>query len=194
MTDASTLTTGSNPMRHLLSSSDRVLVSLVLALATLSLPWLGGCASGASGGARIEAADLDRLTGAGWKGSLIYRDYQTNKPTAIETTLDVARVEGSDTPRWDFRRGYPKEPHANAGEVIALSADGTMLGEERVIERAQLPGGGVKIVTEQESMDNDKPSRFRFVYTIDERSLRIVKLVRTGDEPEFERNRVELTR
>jgi hypothetical protein len=169
-----------------------VLVSLVLALA--ALPLLGGCASGASGGARVEPADLDRLTGVGWKGSLIYRDYQTNKPTAIETTLDVARVEGSETPQWDFRRGYPKEPHANANEVIALNADGTMLGEERVIERAALPGGGVKIVTEQESTDNDKPARFRFVYTIDERSLRIVKLVRTGDEPEFERNRIELTR
>ncbi|MBY0112308.1 MAG: hypothetical protein K2Y21_05770 [Phycisphaerales bacterium] len=181
-------------MQHLFCSPDRVLVSLLLVLAAFSMSLVGGCASGASGAARVEAADLDRLTGTTWKGSLIYRDYQTNKPTAIETTLDVARVEGSETPRWDFRRGYPKEPHANANELIALNADGTMLGEERVVERAALPGGGVKIVTEQESKDNNKPALLRFVYTIDERSLRIVKLVRTGDEPEFERNRVELTR
>lgn len=186
-------------MRHLLNSPDRVLASLVLALTALSLWLLGGCASGtprdaAGGAAIVEPADLDRLTGPTWNGSLIYRDYQTNKPTAIETTLDIARVEGSATPRWDFRRGYPKEPHANANELIALNAGGTMLGDERVIERAALPGGGVRIVTEQESKDNNKPARLRFIYTIDDRSLRIVKLVRTSDEPEFERNRVELTR
>lgn len=186
-------------MRYLFRSPDRVLAGFVMGLAALWLSLLGGCASGtpqdaAAGAAIVEPSDIDRLTGPTWNGSLIYRDYQTNKPTAIETTLDVARVEGSATPRWDFRRGYPKEPHANANEMIALNAGGTMLGDERVIERAASPGGGVRIVTEQESNDNNKPARLRFIYSIDDRSLRIVKLVRTSDEPEFERNRVELTR
>jgi len=169
---------------------------VVWLLVLIAASALGGCKSGAM----VRAADLDRLTGPEWKGTLTYRDYTTDKETSIESTLTVVKVAGlaevgndfadaGVTPGWDFRIGYPREPKMNSSEVIKISPGGDRLGDEVVTQRLEMSDGTLRLVTEKRGTDNDLPALFRFVYTITDSVFTITKLVRPESEVEFfERN------
>ena len=178
------------------TSRIRVARYLVGVLVLLAASALGGCKSGAM----VRAADLDRLTGPEWNGTLTYRDYTTDKRTSIESTLTVVKVAGlaevgndfadaGVTPGWDFRIGYPREPKMNSSEVIRISPGGDRLGDEAVTQRQEMSEGTLRLVTEKRGTDNDNPALFRFVYTITDSVFTITKLVKPDGELDFfERN------
>ena len=138
--------------------------------------------------ARALPADLDLLTGAAWHGTLTYLDYQSHKPVSIRSTLLVTRLAGA-APRWEERLGYDDEPQANRAGTLALSDDGRVLDGEAVVAREALPGGAVRVVTEADGKDDDRPARFRHVYLLSTNQSSLQKLVRfAGTEEFFERN------
>ena len=124
--------------------------------------------------AAITPADVDRLTGAPWKGTLEYLDYTSQKQVTIKSTLAVRRLpaQSDGTTAWSMAIGYTDEPDANSGETAMLSADGTL-----------------RVVTEQDGPDDNRPARFRFVYLIGPATVSIQKLVRFAPtEAFFERH------
>lgn len=173
-------------------------------------PFFIGLAAFASFGCqsapKVTSADLDRLTGPQWNGTLSYRDYTTKKNTTIESNLQVVKVPGlakvgndfadaGVAPAWEFRFGYPREPKANSTKVVKLSPDGDAIGDEIVTRRASLPGGTLRIVTEKRGSDNDKPALFQFHYNIAPTSFTLTKLVKPDGESEFfERNKYQWSR
>ena len=164
---------------------------------------LCGCAAGgpaaskpapAAAAARALPADLDLLAGPLWRGTLTYLDYQSGKPVSIKSNLLFTRLPG-DEPRWEQRLGYDDEPHANNGDTVALAEGGRLLDGEVVTEREALPGGGVRLVTETDGADDEKPARIRHVYTLGASAASLQKLVRFAGSAEFlERNVYRWTR
>ena len=143
---------------------------------------------------RLEAGDLNRLTGAQWKGTLTYLDYGRNKKVSIPSHLTITGP-GADGLSWTFDYLYLDEPKANSKEVVVVSKDGTIIDGERVVERATAPDGTLKIVTEKAGTDNGKPSLFRYTYLLGATSFSIRKEVKPeGAADFFERNQYSWTR
>lgn len=141
------------------------------------------------------AADLDQLAGEGWTGSLTYLDYTSRKPFTMPATLAVSRIPGAADPSWTFRLGYPDEPRANSEHTITLTAGGSLLDGETVLERTPLPAGGIRLITETDGEDDHRPARLRHEYDLSPKSCTIRKLVRPQGSPEFfERNTYRWTR
>jgi hypothetical protein len=140
--------------------------------------------------------DIDRLQGAAWTGTLTYRDYSTDARTSIKSGLRLDRLAAaaSGEARWALRISYADEPHANSADTITLATTGRIFRGASVTERAVLPDGRVRIVTEEDGTDNDRPARIRLVYLVGPRTASIQKLVRYGDAAYFERHIYEWTR
>lgn len=149
-------------------------------------------------GNRLTAspADLDRLTGPGWAGTLTYRDYTSEARTTIKAAPLVQRLgDAADGgAQWDLRMAYADEPHANSGDTLRLSADGRRLRGAVIVERRVLSDGRVRLVTEQEGRDNGRPARIRTVYVIGERAASLQTLVRYEGAEFFERHIYEWVR
>lgn len=147
-----------------------------------------GCASGPrpveGPTVRLIASDIDALTGPAWSGTLTYLDYTSKRPTTIDSSLMVRRT-GDSPPAWEIGVGYSKEPHADSKETLKLSSDGAELGDERVVSREPLAGGGVRFITEADGEDDRRPARFRFEHTITAHEYSKRKLVRFEGETEF---------
>jgi uncharacterized protein YceK len=166
-----------------------VIVSLVL-LALVSGCSTAGKHAGTQPGtnATLSEADIDALTGPAWIGTLTYLDYTSRERTTIDSSLIVRRT-GDSPPSWEIGIGYSKEPQADSSEVISLTDGGRILGDEHVISRESLPGGGVRFVTEADGEDDHRPSRFRFEHTLLSGEYSRRKLVRfKGQEEFFERH------
>ena len=141
---------------------------------------------------RVEAGDLQRLAGARWSGTLTYLDYGRNAKVSIPSQLVVTR-EGDAA--WTFEYVYPKEPQANGKKTVALAEGGRTFDGATVVERAALADGTLRIVTESDGTDNDRPSRFRYTYLLGANSFSIKKEVRpTGAAEFFQRNEYSWTR
>jgi hypothetical protein len=159
---------------------------------------LVGCAAtrASTNTAAIEAAvvaatDIDRLTGAPWRGTLSYLDYTSRAQTAIKSSLLMTRLpEQSDGAiAWNMSVGYTDEPHANSGETAVLARNGRIFRGADVLERTMLADGMVRVVTEQDGQDDGRPARLRFVYLLGEKQCSIQKLVRLlPDGTFFERH------
>lgn len=138
---------------------------------------------------RVIPEDLRPLTGDRWTGTLVYRDYRSNKETSIPSNLKVTQsAEKSLT--WTFEYEYPKEPKANSKENVILSEDGTSIDDEKIVERENLAGGVLRLVTERRGKDNNQDALIRHTYLIGKSSFSIKKEVRPEGSAEFfERNR-----
>jgi hypothetical protein len=169
------------------------------ALATwASLAALAGCAAttaapvtAVNADAVVTAADIDRLTGAPWSGTLTYLDYTSRAQTTIRSSLLVTRLPAPSVGSfaWDMRVGYADEPNANDGETALLMSGGRVFRGGQVMERMDLPDGTVRIVTEKDGEDDRQVARLRFVYLLGEKQVSIQKLVRfTPQEAFFERH------
>jgi len=139
---------------------------------------------GCSTSARLTAADVDALTGLPWIGTLTYLDYTSGTHTTIDSTLVVQRTSKTAA-AWEFATGYSKEPRADSTEIVALSDDGRMLGDARVIQRDALADGGIFFVTESTGDDDHRASDFRLEHSITAHEYSRRKLVRFEGEPEF---------
>ncbi|WP_309670941.1 hypothetical protein [Gemmatimonas sp.] len=146
--------------------------------------------------ATATPADIDRLVGPGWTGTLTYRDYTTEARTTIKAAPLLVRLShGPDGgARWDFRMAYADEPHANSGDTLVLTADRRALRGASIVSRQQLPDGRVQLVTEQDGRDNERPARIRSVYVIGERVASLQKLVRYDGGEFFQRHIYEWVR
>lgn len=138
---------------------------------------------------RVNLEDLRPLTGDRWVGALVYRDYRSNKETSIPSNLKVTQTaEKSLT--WTFEYEYPNEPKANSKENVTLSEDGTSIDDEKIVERENLAGGVLRLVTERRGKDNNQDALIRHTYLIGKSSFSIKKEVRPdGSNEFFERNR-----
>lgn len=115
-------------------------------------------------------------------------DYRTNKKVSIPSNLSV-RQSSEDKLSWAFEYQYPDEPKANNKDIVTISKDGRTIDGETVIERTNLSGNVLKIVTEKSGSDNDKKAMFRYTYLIGSKSFTIKKEVRYEGATEFlERN------
>jgi hypothetical protein len=152
------------------------------------------CGAAAQPAPRIEPADVQRLTGAPWRGSLTYLDYTSRKPTTIASALVVTRVDG-DGRSWVFDYQYPDEPKANSASRVSIAGDGSTIDGERVVERSVLAGGIVRIVTEKSGEDDRRPAMFRFTYLVGDSSFSRRKEVKfEGTTDYFERHTYSWTR
>ena len=133
---------------------------------------------------QVKIKDLQVLTGARWTGNLAYLDYGTEKKVLIPSDL-IVRQAKDDKLSWVFEYQYPDEPKANSTEIVAVSKDGKMFDGEVVIERTNLTGKTVKIVTEKSGSDNDKKALFRFTYLLSKKSFSIRKEVKYEGATEF---------
>ena len=95
---------------------------LAAALVSLLLPF----SPSAQPAPRIEPADVQRLAGAPWKGSLTYLDYTSRKPVSIASVLVVTRAD-ADGRSWRFDYQYPDEPKANSASRVTIAGDGSAI-------------------------------------------------------------------
>jgi opacity protein-like surface antigen len=159
---------------------------------------LAGCASAARGpdagqAPVVRPADLERLAGAEWQGTLSYLDYGSGRKTSIRSNVTV--TPSGEPSRWIFAHRYPDEPRADSRDTVVLAADGRTLAGETVVERATLADGTLRIVTEKPGRDNDRPATFRYTYLIAPARVSIRKEVRVDGTAEFfERNEYAWTR
>jgi hypothetical protein len=130
----------------------------------------------------VEPDDLQRLAGAAWAGTLTYLDYGRNTKVSIPSELVVTR-EGEAA--WTFEYIYPKEPRANGKKRVALADGGARIDDQAVVERAWLPDGTLRIVTESDGTDDDRPARFRHTYSVGAKNFSIKKEVRPAGAAEF---------
>ena len=149
---------------------------MCVVLAMASTLHLTGCASPA----RLEPADLDRLTGGPWVGTLTYLDYNSGKTTTIDSSLMVRRT-ADDPPAWETGIGYSKEPHADSAQVVVLGDGGRTLDRQRLLSREVLANGDLVFVTEMKGEDNKRPAMFRFEHRITAGEYSRRKMVRFED-------------
>lgn len=141
-----------------------------------------------SGAPRIKASDLKRLTGAQWTGTLTYLDYSKNTKVSIPANLTVSQ-SAEHRLSWIFEYTYPDEPQANTKRSMAIAKDGRTFGDELIVERTTLPDKTIKIVTNKNGKDNDKPAVFRFTYLLSDKVFSLKKEVSyDGSNEFFERN------
>ena len=154
----------------------------------------------------VRPADLDRLVGSPWHGTLSYLDYQSNSKATISSTLEVVQQPGlaqvgndfadaGVAPGWQFRIGYPDEPKMDSAQVVRIEDGGRRLSGEKVLSRSERGDGVICLVTEERGRDDDRPADFRFTYNIAARAFSIRKEVRPDGAAEFfERNCYRWTR
>ncbi|MBX9784192.1 MAG: DoxX family protein [Chitinophagaceae bacterium] len=113
----------------------------------------------------VSAKDFQTIIGS-WQGSLTYLDYTSGKPYTMSANLDVEQIGNSNAFR--FSNSFPKEANANWTDTITISANGTMLNNEKVTSKKILADGSVVIVTEVMGADgnDNKPALLRHTYTI----------------------------
>jgi hypothetical protein len=189
-------------MTHTLPRHASIKVS-ALALGTLALVAASGCKNSSTvtstpkthastpgtAIAVVLPADIDRLTGPTWHGTLTYLDYTSKKNTVIPSGMLMERSatnrSSSAGTQWNFAVSYDDEPHANSASPFVLSADGQMLDGEIVLERRTLPDGSVRIVTEATGEDDNKPAQIKHVLTISDKACSRQKLVKFQSQSEF---------
>jgi hypothetical protein len=171
---------------------NRTLLSVVSSAALIVC---NGCATHsqpAEAHSTIAAADIDRLTGSPWIGTLTYLDYKSGEKTTIDSNVTIRRV--GTTRSWEYAYGYSKEPHADSTEVITLNGEGTKLGDEWVISRDDIPGG-VRFITQTTGEDDHKKATLRFEHVVTEHAFSRRKLVKfDGESSFFERHVYEWSR
>jgi len=130
--------------------------------------------------AQIKTKDLRSLIG-NWKGNLTYTDYSSGKPVKILADIAVSEISRHS---FIFAYQYPKEPHANSSDTINIGAKGKMLNDKRVLSRT-IYNKTVKLVTEKQGSDNNKPAALRYTYMIGKSNFVIRKEVRYVTDTEY---------
>ncbi len=132
----------------------------------------------------INVKDIEVLTGS-WYGSLTYLDYSTNKPYTMPADVDISRIPNEN--KFIFKNSYPDEPAANSADTVILSADGKMIGNEKVKSLNLLDNGNKEIITEYNDVDgNDKKNAvIRHIYLVSKDIFIIRKDVKFEGESEW---------
>lgn len=131
----------------------------------------------------ISSDDLNIVTGKKWTGKLTYLDYKSNKEVSIPADITVEKTEDPDA--FIFINEYPDEPKANGSETIRIEDNGKIFGNETVTEKISDEEGSLKIVTERDGMDDEKPALIRHTYFISKTKFTVQKDVNFRDGNNF---------
>lgn len=139
----------------------------------------------------ITASDFAPLLGSGWKGSLTYIDYTSNKPTTIPVNLSVSQINDTS---FELSLTFPDEPQANGADTMHILNDGTYLDNKKIVS-VQKSGDVTTITGESTGSDNDKPAQFKYTYVISSSEFSITKEVKYDDSSEyFVRNKYQFNK
>lgn len=139
----------------------------------------------------ISKSDFENLDKTSWRGNLMYVNYGDGKEVNLRTTMQI-EVAGNE---FTMKTQYTDEPSANGEGSIKISADGTYLGEEKIVEKIALDGGGLKLVTRYTGSDNNRAAIMTKTYLITNSSFSITKEVSYEDSKEvLVRNRYTYTK
>ena len=170
---------GTFSMDHLIRKRKRIpAVAAKSAVAFLSLfLTLNGTAQTVTGN------DFKCLEGK-WKGALTYLDYSSHQPVTIPAHAEFAVKTATEM---ELAFIYPDEPSHNSVQQYQLKENNSLLNNARVLLRETLPGGFLKMVTEEKGTDgNDgKPAVFRQEWIIHSNRFTLTKLVKFADAGEF---------
>ena len=131
----------------------------------------------------ITTDDLNILTGKKWTGKLTYLDYSSKKEISIPA--DVIIVSTVDQDAFIFINEYPDEPKANSTDTIRIDENGKKFDNETVTEKISDGEGSLKIVTEGNGTDDERPALIRHTYYISRTKYTIQKDVNFGDGNNF---------
>jgi Putative auto-transporter adhesin, head GIN domain len=135
---------------------------------------------------RIDMEDLKPVAGK-WKGTLQYLDYSSREQVSIPCNMEVEIME--KTRKIVLSYIYPEETKYNSSDVILINETGDRMGDATVIEKTNLAGGGVKVVTEEKGTDDNKPCTTKRVITLTANKFVITKMVKfDGEATFFQRN------
>ena len=140
---------------------------------------------------RVTSDDLALVDGAGWTGTLVYRDYSPPYgDVTLQAEVDVSVT--SDGLLLDMR--YPGEPSANSTDMLSVATDGSRLGGDPVVARKE-EQGEVRITTRAPCEDDDKPAICEHIYTFSKARFGLRKTVKfDGSSDTFQRNAYTFTR
>ena len=142
----------------------------------------------------VSVKDFKPVLGK-WKGSITYLDYTSGKLFSMPCNITISKYD-PDPNRLILAFDYPNEPKANGNDTMAISADGTMIDDEKVISKEKT-NGRLEIVTEKNGVDgNDhKKALIRHIYLISKRAFIKRKEVKfEGDENFIMRNEYKMSR
>ncbi len=141
----------------------------------------------------ISMADVKPLAG-NWKGTLTYLDYSSNKEVPVKAEA-IIRITGEHV--FKMTINYPDEPSQSGSDNYKIKKGGTMLNKQKLIERALLPDGSLKLVFESRGKDgNDhKPAIFHHEMIISKDRFILRKLVQFEGTASFiQRNQYSFER
>ncbi len=143
----------------------------------------------------IHPEELNNLRGS-WKGRLTYKDYNSGNETAIPATVFCQRTN-SESRTWVLNFDYPGENGHEHMEEYRINKEGTVISNQKLLEKIILPDGSLKILLEENGKDgNDqKPATFHHIIVVSASKLSITKMVRfEGELAFFKRNEYQFSR
>lgn len=141
------------------------------------------CSMHALGQSKISIADFEIVKGK-WNGTLTYLDYSSNKPVSIPANTLIEIVDDSTFDQYVY---YTAEPDKNKKSRSVLNKRGDMLSEKKLLTKAILADGSIRIVLESNGPDgNDhRPATFQHVMILSPTVFKVTKLVKFNGESVF---------
>jgi len=130
-----------------------------------------------------------------WKGTITYLDYTSGKPFTMPCNITITN-DKTNSRQLILAFEYPDEPKANGNDTLRISADRTMIDDEKVIAKEN-KDGVLQIVTETNGVDgnDNKKALIRHIYTISKKTFIQRKEVKFEGEDKFiMRNEFKMSR
>ena len=120
----------------------------------------------------VTISDFEILNNTKWEGTLTYIDYQSGKPTDIDTKLQII-IEGN---KIQSNIQYTYEPHKNYKSSVSIRKKGTYYGNEK-IESNTIDNGTRTIVTSYKGKDNGKKATLYITHIFNDSTYNYSKKV-----------------
>jgi uncharacterized membrane protein YphA (DoxX/SURF4 family) len=122
----------------------------------------------------IQQDDLKKIEG-NWKGVLAYKDYKSGKEVVMPCDLEVKLKD--DMKLVQMAYNYPEEKSHNNKDQVRISADGTRINGEKLLERTVDENGNIKLIIETRGEDGSKPAIIKQIIVISDTSFTLTKVV-----------------
>ena len=140
---------------------------------------------------KISMAELTPYCGI-WKGVLRYTDYGTGRQVEIPSGLQLSSAVDGNTLLAFY--SYPTEPVHNSLDSLVISAGGQIIDGGKLIFKRKSTQE-LKLVTQEEGMDDNQNVQIRFTYVFNKNRLVISKEVKGATNNSFFlRNEYRFTR
>ncbi|TBN06641.1 hypothetical protein EYD45_01790 [Hyunsoonleella flava] len=122
---------------------------------------------------KIALSDFELINNSSWEGTLTYIDYQTGKPTQVETTMQIKIEEDAIITNLQ----YTYEPNKNVVDKIHIRKNGTFFGKQKVVKKTIFQDGSMEMVTTYKGKDDGKKATMFLTYKISRENYTVVKEV-----------------